>query len=272
MYTNIHETTIQSPMGPPISAERAAYEYLLNEIFAGRLQGGSSVRQEEIAERLSLSRIPVRDAIRHLVGEGFLTIEANRRVTVTLLKATDLLELFQMREVLEGLAARQAAARITDDDIQRLTWLAERMGRDESIGDRWLPIHEEFHEFLSSRAGMPRLSSEITRIRRRLQPQVRMLIEINGVAELAGSSHLDLINKIKRRDPEQAERAMREHIAHATRDIMNAVDRSIKSRRLFSAPLTQLKQSSGPDKRNGLATKKAPRPKQLRRRPKTSNR
>ena len=237
MHLNILEfmyTKATDPIGPPISAERAAYEYLLGEIFAGRLQGGCGIRQEEIAERLSLSRIPVRDAIRHLVGEGFLTLESNRRVTVTLLEANDLLELFQMREVLEGLAARHAAKHITDQDIEHLTWLAERMDQDESAGDRWLPAHEEFHEFLCSRARMPRLAKEITRLRRRLQPQVRMLIEMNGVAELAGSSHLDLVDKIKERDPERAEKAIREHIVHAARDIIKAVDKSIKTRRSFS--------------------------------------
>jgi DNA-binding GntR family transcriptional regulator len=87
IYSNLCIQTARTSSARRFSAERAAYEYLLGEIFAGRLQGGCSIRQEEIAERLSLSRIPVRDAIRHLVGEGFLTLESNRRVTVTLLEA-----------------------------------------------------------------------------------------------------------------------------------------------------------------------------------------
>src|SRR5262249_33108490 len=74
MYTKMSKNS-----GPPVSAERAAYEYLQGEILSGRLPGGSCVRQEEIAQRLSVSRIPVRDAIRHLAGDGLLTIENNRR-------------------------------------------------------------------------------------------------------------------------------------------------------------------------------------------------
>jgi len=225
-----------SNSGPPVSAERAAYEYLQGEILSGRLPGGSCVRQEEIAQRLSVSRIPVRDAIRHLAGDGLLTIENNRRVVVTLLEAHDLVELYEIREVLEGLAARHAVAHLTDADIDHLTWLAKRMNQNKEIGDRWLPVHDEFHEFLCSKSGLPRLARDVARLRASLQPQIRMLIEQNGVAELRGSNHLDLVKQIKLRDPEIAERALRDHIREAAHDIIGVVTSSLKGRRSDSRP------------------------------------
>jgi DNA-binding GntR family transcriptional regulator len=228
-------TIMSTRGGPPLSAERTAYEYLQGEILSGRIPGGSCVRQEEIARRLSLSRIPIRDAIRHLAAEGLLTIENNRRVIVTLLEANDLAELYQMREVLEGLAARRAVVRLSDADIDHLTWLAERMRQNEEAGDRWLPIHDEFHEFLFRKSGLPRLARELSRLRANLQPQIRMLIAQNGVAELRGSNHMDLVKEIKFRDPERAEKALRNHIRQAAHDIIGAVNSSLKVRSSSSA-------------------------------------
>src|SRR5437016_14114112 len=133
MYTNI-----QKAARPAQSAEWSAYEYVRQEILTGRLPGGSPVRQEAIAARLGVSRIPVRDAIAHLAADGLVTYESNRRVIVTVLRENDLSELFKMRAVLEGLAARHAAANLTDKDLDQLAWLAARMDKTETVEDQWI--------------------------------------------------------------------------------------------------------------------------------------
>jgi DNA-binding GntR family transcriptional regulator len=212
--------------GPPGSASRKVYDYLQEEILSGRLPGGSFVRQEEIAKRLSLSRIPVRDALRHLAAEGFVTIESNRQIVVTLLEKDDLRELYEMRAALEGLAARHAVSKLTDSDANHLAWLAESMDRSGSIGDRWLPIHDQLHDIICSASGMPRLIQETRRLRRSLQHQVRLLIVQNGGAELPSSHHRDLVQVIIARNPERAERAIKEHIMEAAAEIISAIDNS----------------------------------------------
>lgn len=218
MYTNG-----RSPHGPSNSAERAVYDYVQQEILAGRLVGGAPIRQEEIADRLSLSRIPVRDALRHLVAEGFVTIESNRRAVVTALSEQGLSELFEMRAVLEGLAARHAVRTLNASDFDHLAWLAERMDQTETAGNQWLPIHNEFHEFLCAKAGMPRLSREISRLRHSVEPQLRVLIALNGYAELRSSHHRSLVTAIRSKNPDRAEQAIREHVMQASRDILHAI-------------------------------------------------
>lgn len=224
------DTKILPSAGPPGSAVRNVYDYLQDEILSGRLPGGSSIRQEEVAKRLSLSRIPVRDALRHLAAEGFVTIESNRQITVTLLKKDDLRELYEMRAALEGLAARHAVTRLTHSDVSHLAWLAESMDRSGSIGDRWLPIHDEFHDLICSASGMPRLVQETRRLRKSLQPQVRLLIVQNGGAELPSSNHRDLVGVIMARNPERAERAIKEHIMEAAAEIISAIHLSKEAR------------------------------------------
>jgi DNA-binding GntR family transcriptional regulator len=215
MYTKIQ--------GPANSAERAAYDYLQGEILAGRLAGGAPIRQEEIAEHLSVSRVPVRDALKHLAAEGLVTVESNRRAVVTQLRESDLRELFEMRTVLEGLAVRHAVSQLSDAELDHLEWLAKRMDQTDTAGDQWVPIHNEFHRLLSSRSGMPRLVREIALLRQSVEPYARMVIAVQGAAAMKTNDHLTLVKKLRDRNPERAERAMRDHVMEASRDIMTAI-------------------------------------------------
>lgn len=198
----------------------------------GGWRGGSAVRQESVAAHLGLSRIPVRDAIAHLAASGLVSYEANRRVVVTVLKEKDLSELFEMRAVLEGLAARHAAPKLTQEDFDQLSWLATRMDQTETLENQWVPTHHEFHDLLCRRAGMPRLAREIARLRQAVEPYVRVLISLHGAAELGASRHNDLVDSIRNRNPDGAERTVREHIMEASRQIVA----TIRTSRLAEAP------------------------------------
>jgi DNA-binding GntR family transcriptional regulator len=222
MYTDRRDS------GPARSAEQAVYDYLQAEILSGRLPAGSAIRQGEIAKQLSLSRIPVRDALRHLAAEGFVTVEANRRAAVTLLRPDDLSELYEIRAALEGLAARHAAKHLTDSEIDHLAWLAQRMDQTETNRDQWLPIHEQFHDLLCAGCRMPRLIQETRRLRKSLAPQVRVLILQSGVAELPTNHHRDLVKAIRPRDPARAEEAVRQHVQQAAVDIISAIKNTSK--------------------------------------------
>ena len=222
MYTDRRDS------GPARSAEQAVYDYLHGEILSGRLPAGSAIRQEQIAKQLSLSRIPVRDALRHLAADGFVTVEANRRAIVTLLQPKDLSELYEIRAALEGLAARHAVKRLTDGELDHLGWLAQRMDQTEANSDQWLPIHDQFHELLCTACGMPRLIQETRRLRKSLQPQIRMLMLGSGGLELQASHHRDLVKAIRSRDPERAEQAVRDHVQQAATDIISAIEKTSK--------------------------------------------
>ncbi|HEY7203793.1 MAG TPA: GntR family transcriptional regulator, partial [Methylomirabilota bacterium] len=79
------------------------YRHLREEILAGKLAGGARLKQEELARRFRISRMPVRDALLRLHAEGLVRIEPNRSVVVTRLAPIEVQELFEIRSVLEGL-------------------------------------------------------------------------------------------------------------------------------------------------------------------------
>ena len=220
------ETSRMLPTGPSQSAERNVYEHLRQEILMGVLPGGATLQQEEIAARLGVSRIPVRDAIRHLINDGLVNIEVNRRAVVTALQESDLIELFEIRSALEGLAARHAAPNLTDADIEQLEFLARRMEEANTSNEGWLPVHREFHDILYGRCNMPRLMKEIMRLWYNVEPYVRVFIMLHGAAELDSSSHRSLMQDIKSRDPNRVEKAIREHVIQASAKIIETLQHS----------------------------------------------
>lgn len=87
---------------PPPSAQQLAYIHLQDRIVSGALPGGTRLKPEPIAQQLGISRMPVREAIRQLNAEGYVTIMPNRGAVVTNRTPEDVIELFEMRAVLEG--------------------------------------------------------------------------------------------------------------------------------------------------------------------------
>jgi DNA-binding GntR family transcriptional regulator len=208
--------------GPGISAERACYEYLRQKILSGELPPGMPIHQQQVADALGVSRIPVRDALKHLVAEGFLTASGNRHV-VTVISPEDIHEIFLMRSALEGLSARVAATRMTDEALAQLMRLGQRMESSDVTSDEWVAYHEEFHKIIQSFCGMPRLQLEMMRLRTAAEHYLRVFFAQYHMGEVRGHEHRQLAEVLQQRDGELAERAMRAHIEAALSEIARAV-------------------------------------------------
>src|ERR1041384_4392839 len=96
------------------------YESLRDAIWDGRIARGERVREEEIARNLGVSRTPVREALQRLQQRGLLVFGAGRGLTVASLRRHRVVELYAMRRILEGSAARFAAQHATADEIEML--------------------------------------------------------------------------------------------------------------------------------------------------------
>jgi DNA-binding GntR family transcriptional regulator len=210
--------------GPGLSAERIAYDYLRERILSGAFPGGAPILQQEIANHLGVSRIPVRDALKHLSAEGLVIIESNRRVLVTKTTLEDVREIFSMRSVLEGLSARMGAENWQPPALQKLSLLVERMESAEADPGEWLRVHEEFHRLIWRQAGMSRLQRELQRLSAAVEPYLRVFLAGRGMGELEGSKHRALLDAIKTGDPDVAERAMRDHIDGAFSEIWDLIN------------------------------------------------
>lgn len=206
------------------TAQAEAHAYLRESILSGHYPGGTRLNLDEVARAVGASRMPVREAVRQLAAEGLVTVRPNRGVVVTQITADDILELFETRAVLEGLAARVAAPRMDADAVEELSGLFARMQR--SRGADWLRAHEEFHAAICRRSGRQRLVEQTTLYRRMVEPYLRVHVVVYDPPELGGSEHSTLIEALRTRDPACAEAAVRRHAELGAAYVVDVVKRA----------------------------------------------
>jgi DNA-binding GntR family transcriptional regulator len=197
---------------------------LIREAIAeGRLRPGRRLTEQGIARELGISRTPVRDAFRLLESEGVLESEPNKGVTIRTYEAADLEDMYALRGLLEGYAARRAAERIGHEALDRL-WascdgfesLDPERERDELVRE-----NRRFHGTILDAASDERLSAMARQVID--LPLVYTIYASYSVddRQRAGAHHRTITAALADRDPVRAEAAMKDHVA-ATRDIVVA--------------------------------------------------
>jgi DNA-binding GntR family transcriptional regulator len=138
------------------SSSQYAVEYIRNLIFEGKLRPGDRVPQEEVANVLHLSRIPVREAIITLTSEGFLRSELHRGAYVEPLDSQSIRDQYSLYGIIYGLASERALERDTSDFLPALRALADEL--DDASDDRFGDLILQFHRTLSDAAASPRIA------------------------------------------------------------------------------------------------------------------
>jgi len=192
-----------------------AYWHIRNKILSGEFVGGARVNPSEVGEELGISRMPVREALRQLDAEGLVTIRPNRGAVVTSLTSAEVSELFEMRAVLEALAARLALPQLTGESLIELDTLRQRMDRARGDVKLWIQRHNEFHDFIVVASNRPRLAADIRRMRDALQPHLLLYIDVYKSTEMAGYEHETMIDAIRSRNVQLLELCVRDHVMSA---------------------------------------------------------
>ena len=194
------------------ASERIA-AHLRTAILAGHFAPGERIRQEEVAERLGTSRLPVREALRLLEAEGLTQHTANKGSRVSRLDAAELDVLYRMRERLEPLALTESLPHLTAGEVRELEAIHERIAADADLRE-FMVLDREFH--LGSYAGCAseQLSSSVTRLWNATQPYRRAFMALGGQQRrwIVDLEHRLIIDAIERRDAEDAERYLAGHI------------------------------------------------------------
>src|SRR6185437_14736237 len=103
------------------------YSLLEREIVAGRMKPGERIREKELAERLGISRTPIREALLKLEMAGIVVCNSRRSYNVRILTGDDVSEIFAILGILEGAAVSSVTEEITDEDVRRLYEFNEKM-------------------------------------------------------------------------------------------------------------------------------------------------
>ncbi|MDA9008803.1 GntR family transcriptional regulator [Alphaproteobacteria bacterium] len=192
-------------------------ERVVEAIRGGRYQPGERIRETEVADWLSVSRTPVREAFRRLESEGLLVFESWRGAIVADLNRQQISELYAMREVLEGAAARLAARHIDEAEIELLSMLLERSNRQDASAEKLAELNRQFHEAIYASAHNRYLSQTLEQLRNSLALLKGTTYSVPGRRETIAQEHQAILDAISARNPEAAEIAARAHIVAAQR-------------------------------------------------------
>lgn len=205
--------SFSSPSPTASTAEEEAYLYLHKALRLGQYKAGERLIPEDIAAEIGMSRMPVREAFRRLAADGLVTLRPNRGCVVAGLTLDELNEAFEIRSVLEGLAVRLVAPRLTADHFEELDRLLLRMERAGEAGSSdWVLRHQEFHAYIYSLSGRPKLIRQIATLHVAIEPYMRIWFDYVEKPLSAREEHQNLIDALKSGDCAEAERVMEDHV------------------------------------------------------------
>jgi DNA-binding GntR family transcriptional regulator len=217
------------------SAVEVCTDRLREMIADGDLTAGQPLRQDELAARLGTSRTPIREAVGRLHSEGLVVMEKNRGATVANPTPERLLEIYEVRMLLEPHAAALAAETIDAEHIAVLADLYERM--DNCPPWEFYRLNRSFHLAVYAVAGHATLYEHIRGLRYRSDPYVRILIGGGGGAA-AQHGHRELLDALEAHNAFAARSATRDHLMSTVNTVTSLLTARRQSSRSQSKPLS----------------------------------
>lgn len=187
--------------------------WLREAILSGGYAPGDRIRQEDLADQRGASRVPVREALRMLEAEGLVTFVPNTGAWVSQLTLADCEEMYMIRERIEPLLLRFNVPLLSHDDVDALARLAEAM-EDSADVEQFLALDREFHLSCYTKAETSVLGETVHRLWNRTHHYRRAFTRVfrsEGDRSVHHEHHL-LVNAIRRRDLDEAERILAGHI------------------------------------------------------------
>jgi DNA-binding GntR family transcriptional regulator len=193
------------------AADRVASQ-LRSDILQGGITPGSRLSQQSIAERFGVSRIPVRDALQILAGEGLVRPMSNATASVRGMSVAELQELYELREAVEPLATRIAVPNVGRADLLNMRTQLEVM--EEHADTRtWLAANTEFHAAVYRRANRPRMIELVERLRGLTDRYLYVHLAVIGQTEHLVDEHLGILAAVESGNAALAAQLVREHLA-----------------------------------------------------------
>ncbi len=188
---------------------------LREQIFSKELAPGSWLDEQNLAKQFGISRTPMREAIKVLASEGLITIKMRRGAYVTEIARKDLEQIFAILSLLEGEAAREAAAKASEEELNQLDYWHHRLEKAAADRDieQFFEINGKFHELIREIAGNRWMNGVIEDLRKVLKLHRRDSLTSTGRLQNSLIEHRAILNALLKRDQAAAENIMRKHMA-----------------------------------------------------------
>ncbi len=209
-----------------IPVREKVYEHLKSAILSDEFSPGKRLTEEHLAERLNVSRTPVREALHKLESEGLIKIRKKRGFIVSRDSNEEVEELFELRSILEGYTLRIISQSISEETLHRLEGFiqnAEEALRRKQIEDVFkynTRFHDTLHELVAHKTRLHRL---IVNMRKYVLRHRKETLRYPDGGRRAVEGHRKIVMALQLKDPDLCERVMREHIQEAKEDALQSL-------------------------------------------------
>ena len=202
------------------------YQRLRQDLLSGRLMAGQRLVESEIVEAPGAGRAAVRAALSRLAHEGLVDKEPNRGARVRMVSEDEAVEITQARAVLEALAARHAALNAGPEDIEAMRGLLAEMrdllGQHDLLG--YSECNGRLHQRILAASRHATAQRLIANLKAQMVRFQYRTILVRGRANESLAEHTAIVDAIVARDPDQADVAMRDHLAHVADTLVRTRD------------------------------------------------
>ena len=207
---------------PALKERKTTTDYLASAlrtaIYDGQFADGEELNQVELANYFNVSRVPIREALRQLQAEGLVRIVAHRKTVVAGLSLDEILELTEMRAVLESYLVRKWAPSIDHSTMRRLRSLCDEMDRITDYGSSWVIKNSEFHRMLYRADDSATMMDTVERIHLKVERYARVAGTGKRLRE-AAAEHRQILDCIEKKDYGTAAVRMERHILNTGEEI-----------------------------------------------------
>lgn len=202
-----------------VASQRVA-DVIRDRILAGTMPPGTRIKQDELADELAISRIPVREALRILDSLGLVTLRANSGAWVAAMSVHDLQMSYAVRARIEPLLLLDSLPHLTDSDVDQMRRVQDSIESNDDI-ERFLVLDRELHWLTYSRHRAPQLAGIVARLWDTTQHYRRAFVTLEGSqgSWTIQAEHRLLIEAIASRDGDTAEAVLSMHIHRTSHDL-----------------------------------------------------
>ncbi len=214
-------------LGVPIqkkSLQKMVCEVLRQAILEREIKPGEQINIRKLAEKLSVSTMPVREALRELEAEGLVSFNSNKRILARALSRDDLFEIYSLRVPLEEIALLKCLDRQDKPGLKRLEELHRQMSKPQIIGTEWFNLNRAFHMKLHQLSGSSRLFKILQGLWNSTGPYLRLFSDQEEAVQRANEEHALILEAIRQNDPVRAKKVLRNHLKNGLKTMEAALE------------------------------------------------
>jgi len=219
----------QNDITDKYSLRGRVFNKIREDILEGRYKSGDAIKETVVSNELGVSRTPVREAIRQLELEGLVNIIPNKGAIVSGVSSQDIRDIYTIRSQIEGLAAKWATKKISDENIMKLEEILELSEfYTEKHNIEQLKIADSnFHELIYEASDSKVLKHLLSDFHHHIQKARFLSIRTPGRAQKALNEHKAILEAIKNKDENLAEELMNNHVKNAGENVLKQFDEEI---------------------------------------------